>query len=88
MDSSNSNGASQRLLDLAQRLRLYKPPPFPEDILDQIMEEKGDKVVSEVSYTKSATPIAQNTAKIGYKRAAVFGLLVGKGFHCKVLGQT
>ncbi|KAG4971413.1 hypothetical protein JHK85_037834 [Glycine max] len=71
MDSSNSNGASQRLLDLAQRLRLYKPPPFPEDILDQIMEEKGDKVVSEVSYTKSATPIAQNTAKIGYKRAAV-----------------
>ncbi|KAH1208284.1 Nudix hydrolase 15, mitochondrial [Glycine max] len=71
MDSSNSNGGSQRLLDLAQRLRLDKPPPFPEDILDQIMEEKGDKVVSEVSYTESATPIAQNTEKIRYKRAAV-----------------
>ncbi|KAL2341805.1 hypothetical protein Fmac_009745 [Flemingia macrophylla] len=71
MDSSNSNGGSQRLLDLAQRLRLYKPPPFPEDILDQIMEDNEGKVVSQASFPESATPIAQNTEKFRYKRAAV-----------------
>ncbi|XP_020205066.1 nudix hydrolase 15, mitochondrial [Cajanus cajan] len=72
MDSSNSNGGGpQRLLDLAERLRLYKPPPFPEDILDQIMEENEGKVVSQASLTESATPIAQNTEKFRYKRAAV-----------------
>lgn len=68
MDCSNSNGGSKRLLDLAQRLRLYKPPIFPEDILDDIME---DKVVSEVSYSESTTSMAQNTEKFRYKRAAV-----------------
>ncbi|XP_027338145.1 nudix hydrolase 15, mitochondrial-like [Abrus precatorius] len=71
MGSSNSNAGSQGLLALAQRLRLYKPPPFPEDILDQIMEENGGKVVSQVSYQESTIPIAQNTAKLRYKRAAV-----------------
>ncbi|CAJ1961848.1 unnamed protein product [Sphenostylis stenocarpa] len=64
MDCSISNGGSKRLLDLAQRLRLYKPPLLPEDILDDFMEEK---VVSE----ESTTPIAQNTEKFRYKRAAV-----------------
>jgi len=63
MDCSNSNGGSKRLLDLAQRLRLYKPPLLPEDILDGVMEEK---VVSE-----SITSIAQNTEEFRYKRAAV-----------------
>ncbi|KAK7306582.1 hypothetical protein VNO77_44531 [Canavalia gladiata] len=73
MDSSNYNAGSQRLLALAQRVRLYKPPPFPEDILDEIMEENGEKIVSQVNYTESvsAIPIAQNTQKLRYKRAAV-----------------
>jgi len=68
MDCSNSNGGSKRLLDLAQRLRLYKPPVLPDDILDDVMEEK---VVSEVSYSESITSIAQNTEELRYKRAAV-----------------
>ncbi|XP_027933645.1 nudix hydrolase 15, mitochondrial-like [Vigna unguiculata] len=68
MDCSNSNGRSKRLLDLAQRLRLYKPPIFPEDILDDVME---DKVVSEVSYSESTTSMPQNTEEFRYKRAAV-----------------
>lgn len=68
MDCSNSNGRSKRLLDLAQRLRLYKPPIFPEDILDDVME---DKVVSELSYSESTTSMPQNTEEFRYKRAAV-----------------
>ncbi|KAK2380447.1 nudix hydrolase protein [Trifolium repens] len=47
--SSNANiGGSERLLALAQHLRLYKPPPFAEDILEQRIEENGGKVVSQL----------------------------------------
>ncbi|KAK7302896.1 hypothetical protein RJT34_13793 [Clitoria ternatea] len=67
MDSSNSNGGSERLLALAQRLCLYKPPPFPEDILDHIMEKDDGSVVSQ----ETTTPIHQNKEKFRYKRAAV-----------------
>ncbi|KAK2434047.1 nudix hydrolase protein [Trifolium repens] len=50
--SSNANiGGSERLLALAQHLRLYKPPPFAEDILEQRIEENGGKVVSQLGDT-------------------------------------
>ncbi|PNX54507.1 nudix hydrolase mitochondrial-like [Trifolium pratense] len=54
MDSSSSSsnaiiGGSERLLALAQHLRLYKPPPpFAEDVLEQSIEENGGKVVSQL----------------------------------------
>lgn len=73
MDSSSNgnNMGSQRLLALAQQLRLYKPPLFPDDIEEQTMEENGGKVVSLVGFPESATPIAQNPEKFKPKRAAV-----------------
>ena len=74
MDSSSSsvNGGSQRLLALAQHLRLYKPPPFPEDIEEQSTEESGSgKVVSQVGFPESATPVAQNPENSRLKKAAV-----------------
>ncbi|GAU14586.1 hypothetical protein TSUD_96500 [Trifolium subterraneum] len=50
MDSSSNVtiGGSEKLLALAQHLRLYKPPPFVEDILEQSIEENGGKVVSQL----------------------------------------
>ncbi|OIW10142.1 hypothetical protein TanjilG_27893 [Lupinus angustifolius] len=72
MDSSSNGGRSQspRLLTLAQHLRLYKPPPFPTDEEDD--EESscnsGGKVVSQVGFPESATPIAQ---RFRPKKAAV-----------------
>lgn len=57
MDSSSSG--SQRLVALAQQLRLYKPPPTFEDMEEQSLEESGGKVVSQVGFAESATPIGQ-----------------------------
>ncbi|WJX50366.1 Nudix hydrolase 15, mitochondrial [Trifolium repens] len=69
--SSNANiGGSERLLALAQHLRLYKPPPFAEDILEQRIEENGGKVVSQLGFPESATTI-QNPDKFRPKKAAV-----------------
>ncbi|CAI8618307.1 unnamed protein product [Vicia faba] len=73
MDSSPhaTIGGSQRLLALAQHLRLYKPPPFPEDIFEQsIEEESGGKVVSQLGFPESATKI-QHPEKFKPKKAAV-----------------
>lgn len=73
MDSSSNvtTGGSQRLLALAQHLRLYKPPPpFPEDVLEQSIEESGGKVVSQLGFPESATMI-QNPDKFSPKKAAV-----------------
>ncbi|KAL1289111.1 nudix hydrolase 15, mitochondrial-like [Arachis ipaensis] len=71
MDPSNNNGGQKRLLALAQRLRLHKPPPFSEDMLEKIMEESKGKVVSRVGFPESATAIAQNQGEFRFKRAAV-----------------
>ncbi|KAI4306409.1 hypothetical protein L6164_029688 [Bauhinia variegata] len=71
MESSNFNGGSQRLVALAQQLRLYKHPPFPDEIEEQSIEESGGKVVSLVGFPESATPIAQQPEKFKPKRAAV-----------------
>ncbi|RDX57771.1 Nudix hydrolase 15, mitochondrial, partial [Mucuna pruriens] len=74
MDSSiNVNvGGTQRLLALAQHLRQYKAPSFPEDdIVEKSIEESGSKVVSQVGFPESATPIGQNPEKFRPKKAAV-----------------
>lgn len=73
MDSSSNvtTSGSQRLLALAQHLRLYKPPPpFPEDVLEKSIEESGGKVVSQLGFPESATMI-QNPEKFSPKKAAV-----------------
>lgn len=60
MDSATSPSFSLRLSALAQQLRLYKPPPpIDDDSKDDIQEETG-KVVSQVGFAESSTPIAQN----------------------------
>ncbi|MED6183651.1 Nudix hydrolase 15, mitochondrial [Stylosanthes scabra] len=77
MDSSSSSnfhaGGSQRLRELAQQLRFYKPPPFTEEVEEQSNEEESGsgKVVSQVGFPESATPVAQNPEKFKPKRAAV-----------------
>ncbi|XP_062162788.1 nudix hydrolase 15, mitochondrial-like [Alnus glutinosa] len=71
MDSSSSLGGSQRLVALAQHLRLYKPPPTFEDIEEQSLEESAGKVVSQLGFAESTTPISQDPEKFRPKRAAV-----------------
>ncbi|QHO02839.1 hypothetical protein HN51_037301 [Arachis hypogaea] len=80
MDSSSSScssnfheGGSQKLRALAQQLRFYKPPPFSEEVEEQSNEEEcgSGKVVSQVGFPESATPVAQNPEKFRPKRAAV-----------------
>lgn len=62
-------GGSERLRALAQRLRLYKPPP--SSIIDEIeLEQEAEKAVSGVGFAESATPLEQRK-RLGLKRAAV-----------------
>ncbi|KAF6155973.1 hypothetical protein GIB67_039304 [Kingdonia uniflora] len=66
--------SSRRLENLAQQLRLYKPPPptFEDD--DEIEEEEEKscgKVVSQVGFAESSTPIVVNPERFKPKRAAV-----------------
>lgn len=59
---------------LAQQLRLYKPPssPLDDDIEDQSNEDSDWKVVSQVGFAESVTPIAQNPPEsFRPKKAAV-----------------
>ena len=58
MDSSSSSG-SKKLVALAQQLRLYKATPTMGDLDEQILEENVGKVVSQVGFAESTTPIAQ-----------------------------
>ncbi|TQD88219.1 hypothetical protein C1H46_026280 [Malus baccata] len=73
MELPNACGGSQRLIALAQQLRLYKPPPFPsdDDIEEQRIEETAGKVVSQVGFAESDTPVARDPEKFRPKRAAV-----------------
>ncbi|XP_052727489.1 nudix hydrolase 15, mitochondrial isoform X2 [Vigna angularis] len=73
MDSSSNagTGGSQRLFTLAQHLRQYKAPSFPEDIVEQRIEESGGKVVTQVGFPEAATPVGQNPEKFRPKKAAV-----------------
>ncbi|CAL2251877.1 unnamed protein product [Prunus armeniaca] len=73
MEPANSCVGSQRLSALAQQLRLYKPPPFSsdDDIEEQRIEEITHKVVSQVGFAESNTPVAQDPERFRPKRAAV-----------------
>ncbi|KAM1754702.1 hypothetical protein ACFX1X_007131 [Malus domestica] len=73
MELPNACGGSQRLIALAQKLHIYKPPPFPydDDIEEQRIEETAGKVVSQVGFAKSDTPVARDPKKFRPKRAAV-----------------
>ncbi|RZC69054.1 hypothetical protein C5167_032160 [Papaver somniferum] len=73
IDSNSSFGGSQRLRILAQQLRLYKPPPSHtenDEIDEQKREESGGKVVSQLGFAQSATPIA-DPERFTCKKAAV-----------------
>ncbi|KAM1873309.1 hypothetical protein ACFX13_007162 [Malus domestica] len=77
MELPNACGGSQRLIALAQKLHLYKPPPFPydDDIEEQRIEETAGKVVSQVGFAKSDTLVARDPKKFRPKRAAVLTCL-------------
>ncbi|KAM0996666.1 hypothetical protein ACFX14_006736 [Malus domestica] len=73
MELPNACGGSQRLITLAQKLRLYKPPPLPydDDIEEQRIEETTGKVVSQVGFAESDTPVTRDLEKFRPKRAAI-----------------
>ncbi|XP_071935135.1 nudix hydrolase 15, mitochondrial-like [Coffea arabica] len=82
MDSSsnpsNCFGGSHILMALAQQLRTYKPPLTPDDddnpkneIEEQKLQESAGKVVSQVGFPESATPVAHQPERFRPKRAAV-----------------
>ncbi|KAK6124327.1 hypothetical protein DH2020_041929 [Rehmannia glutinosa] len=74
---TNNFGPSRKLTVLAQQLRLYKAAPPSDDDDDdeeeQRIEESAGKVVSQVGFAESATPVAQQPASDRFrpKRAAV-----------------
>ncbi|GLT80052.1 hypothetical protein SLA2020_515150 [Shorea laevis] len=72
MDSTVSftGGSSVRLLALAQQLRLYKPPSLDE-AEEQRIEETAGKVVSQVGFQESVTPVARDPERFRPKRGAV-----------------
>ncbi|KAL8032492.1 hypothetical protein ABFX02_13G099700 [Erythranthe guttata] len=78
MESSSVNDfvPSRKLMALAQQLRLYKPPPPSNEDDDEEegkrIEESAGKVVSQVGFAESATPVAHEPAdRFKPKRAAV-----------------
>ncbi|XP_030460161.1 nudix hydrolase 15, mitochondrial-like [Syzygium oleosum] len=71
MNNSPPPPPSRRLVALAQQLRLYKPPPDFEDAEEQRIEETAGKVVSQVGFPESATPMARDPGRFTPKRAAV-----------------
>ncbi|KAF5191166.1 Nudix hydrolase 15 protein [Thalictrum thalictroides] len=80
MDSSKASsfngGGSQRLLNLAQQLRLYKTPSTTifdnnDEIEEQRREENEGKVVSQVGFVESSTPPIVHPEKFKPKKAAV-----------------
>ncbi|KAL6991170.1 Nudix hydrolase 15, mitochondrial [Sarracenia purpurea var. burkii] len=73
MDSNNSFGGSERLITLARQLRQYKPPPTADDadVEEQRIEESAGKVVSQVGFVESSTPISRQRERFRPQRAAV-----------------
>ncbi|KAL3522415.1 hypothetical protein ACH5RR_015249 [Cinchona calisaya] len=71
--ASNCFGTSQRLMALAQQLRMYKPPitPDDDDIEEKKLQENAGKVVSQVGFPESATSVAHQPERFRPKRAAV-----------------
>eukprot|EP00262_Sarcandra_glabra_P009365 TRINITY_DN2362_c0_g1_i1.p1 TRINITY_DN2362_c0_g1~~TRINITY_DN2362_c0_g1_i1.p1 ORF type:complete len:260 (+),score=26.91 TRINITY_DN2362_c0_g1_i1:76-780(+) len=66
---ADSINGSQRLKTLAQQLRLYKTPPLNDEDDDED-EKNAEKVVSQVGFAESATPISHPEI-FKPKRAAV-----------------
>ncbi|XP_058197532.1 nudix hydrolase 15, mitochondrial-like isoform X2 [Rhododendron vialii] len=89
MDPTNCFGGSERLTALARQLRLYKPPPSTSDQSDdeeKRVEESGGKVVSQVGFVESATPIDRRPETFRPKRAAVLVCLFeGDGGDLRVI---
>ncbi|THG09082.1 hypothetical protein TEA_016786 [Camellia sinensis var. sinensis] len=75
MNSNNCFGGSIKLTTLVRQLRLYKPPPptidETTDVEEQRIEESAGKVVSQVGFVESATPIAGKPERFRPKRASV-----------------
>lgn len=73
MDSSSTVASSktQRLVALAQQLRLYKPPPPFDEMEEQQIQETAGKVVSQVGFQESVTPILKDPERFRPKKAAV-----------------
>ncbi|KAH9797239.1 Nudix hydrolase 15 [Citrus sinensis] len=73
MDSSSTVASSktQRLVALAQQLRLYKPPPPFDEMEEQQIQETAGKVVSQVGFQESVTPIIKDPERFRPKKAAV-----------------
>lgn len=80
MDSSSSStttaakasSQTHRLLILAQQLRHYKPPPSCLDELEeQQIQETTGKVVSQVGFEESVTPVVRDPQLFRPKKAAV-----------------
>ncbi|CAN8303996.1 unnamed protein product [Cochlearia groenlandica] len=72
--ATSSHGGSSRLAALSQQLRSYNPPPPPFD--DEAEETQADqdrvgKVVSQVGFQESITPISKDQEMFRPKRAAV-----------------
>ncbi|XP_057513000.1 nudix hydrolase 15, mitochondrial-like [Actinidia eriantha] len=87
-DPNKPFGASERLTALARQLRMYKPPPTIDEseIEEQRIEESAGKVVSQVGFVESATPIAQQSERFRPKRAAVLiCLFEGDGCDLRVV---
>ncbi|KAF9609954.1 hypothetical protein IFM89_019510 [Coptis chinensis] len=71
--SKSSSFGSLRLQNLAQQLRLYKTPPssFFDEVEEQRQEESAGKLVSQVGFAESSTPIVVNPERFQPKKAAV-----------------
>ncbi|XP_024160082.1 nudix hydrolase 15, mitochondrial isoform X1 [Rosa chinensis] len=80
--------SSPRLLALTHQLRLYKPPPlsWDDDSEEQRIEETAGKVVSQVGFAESKTPIGRDPETFRPKRAAVLiCLFEGDGGDLRVV---
>ncbi|XP_057499607.1 nudix hydrolase 15, mitochondrial-like [Actinidia eriantha] len=87
-DPKKNFRGSERLTALARQLRMYKPPPTIDEseFEEQRIEESAGKVVSQVGFVESATPIAQQSERFRPKRAAVLiCLFEGDGGDLRVV---
>lgn len=87
---SNGFGGSQRLVSLASQLRCYKPPITFDDedeAEEKRIEESVGKVVSQVGFAESVTPVAHHhPERFRPKKAAVLiCLFEGDGGNLRVI---
>ncbi|GAA0141811.1 phosphatase [Lithospermum erythrorhizon] len=96
MDNKYETNCSNRLLALAQQLRLYNPPPIDfdenDDEKERKLEENEGKVVSQVGFVESATLVGSQeedqrvVERFRAKKAAVLiCLFEGDGGELRVI---